>query len=78
MLEFRVADKMTCKIFVRRPQGSNSRAVPQGSNQLHSRKLTWKPKKGPIKTKGTIWISMLVWGRVIHESIGGYFWVILG
>ena len=37
---------------------------------LHSRKLTWKPKKSPIKTtvllKGDyiIWVSMLVWGSV--------------
>ena len=37
-----------------------------GATGLHSRKLTWKPKKGPLKTtvllKGTIWVSMLVWG----------------
>ena len=34
-----------------------------GQFELHSRKLTWNPKKGPIKT-GAIWISMLVWGSV--------------
>ena len=35
---------------------------------VHSRKLTWKPKKGFIKiyspSKGTTWVSMLVWGSV--------------
>ena len=32
-------------------------------------KLTWKPKKGPIKTtvplKGAIWVSILAWGSVV-------------
>ena len=36
---------------------------------LPSRKLTWKPKKGPKKTaaplKGAIWVSMLVLGSVL-------------
>ena len=40
----------------------------EGQGDLHSRKLTWKPKKGPIKTavllKETVWVSMLVWGNV--------------
>ena len=39
-----------------------------GPKQIHSRKLTWKLKKGNIKTtvltKGTIWVSMFVWGSV--------------
>ena len=45
------------------------------AEDLHSRKLTWKPKKGPIKTrvllKGVyIWVSMLVWGSVpLEESL---------
>ena len=33
-----------------------------------SRKLTWKPQRSPMKTtvllKGTIWVSMLLWGSV--------------
>ena len=35
---------------------------------LLSRKLTWKPIKGPIKTsvllKGAIWVSIFIWGSV--------------
>ena len=35
---------------------------------VHSRKLTWKPKKGPIKTtvvlRMAIWVATLVWGSV--------------
>ena len=34
--------------------------------KIHSRRQTWKPNKGLIKTtvllKGTVWVSMLVWG----------------
>ena len=38
------------------------------AQKLPSQKLTWKPKKGPTKTrvlsKGALWVSMLVWGSV--------------
>ena len=39
-----------------------------GCEGLHSHKLTWKPKKGPMKTtvhlKVTLWVSMLIWVSV--------------
>ena len=38
-------------------------------------KLTWKPKKGRIKSTvplkgGAIWVSMLVWGSVCVLGLG--------
>ena len=55
------------------------------SCNLPSRKLTWKPKKGPIKITfllmGTTWVSMLAWGSVntwyppLITSRGLGFWV---
>ena len=47
-------------------------------NFLHSRKPTWKPKKGPMKTtvllKGDYVVAMLVWGSVSVWFNG--FWTI--
>ena len=53
--------------FIRMSHGCGTNEPPEGPENLHivlrlihSRKLTWKPKKGPIKTtvplKGAIWV----------------------
>ena len=44
--------------------GAEARRV----NRIHSRKLTWKPKKGPIKT--TVLLKGVYMG--FHVSLGEY------
>ena len=61
-------DLMLILCFPADPIQTHSMAGHRPQRSLPSRKLTWKPKKGPTKTtvlkKGAIWVSMLVWGSV--------------
>ena len=47
----------------------------EGGGVIGGEKLTWKPKKGPIKSTvplkgGAIWVFTLVWGSVCVLGLG--------
>ena len=64
-LDYSSNDGMECQDYDRRAQNEYYRIL-RGSDLVHSWELTWKPKRGPIKTT-----VPLKWGYMgFHVSLG--------